>query len=461
MDHGGNVNQRHEVDAIDFAIIIGVVGTGGYIWQRYNNPEAIVMAVMLALFMFIMRYSVTFWSILAYIYENVSNEDVGYVAHGSLAADVLPGIARALPRERPVKSFVTSRQPLLLPPPQNATPPVTRNENVTAPHIKRELVDTTEERNGARVTLRKEIVTRPDGKVVELPRKVTPVTLPEFDFGEDVTPIVTGPELLSSETLLKALDEASHVATIGPTGAGKSTLLRVLCYEAAMHGKNVMILDPHATPDSWPHGLTVIGGGRDYNKISEALELIYCKMHSRYNELSIGKVKEREHPAIYIICDEWRAIVQNIPDAGKKLGAIITEARKVNLKIVLGGHSPYLKGLGLEDSAIRESLMLCFLRTKNNERWAEIDGKNYSLPTPLPGEMFGSGEAGSHFQAASIPEKRPARAPEADKKIIQIRELLRQKKSQRDIIKEVWGVDGGNGYIKAAAELSEIIAGLV
>lgn len=449
MVPGGNVNQSHDVDAIDFAIIIGVVGTGGWVWQRYNNPEAMVLATIFALFLFVVRYSTWFWQLLAYIYENTTDDDVGCVSCNSLMADVIPGIARALPPERPVKSF-TQRQPKLLPPPQDATQPV------TAPHIKRESRDVTEEGNGQPIVLRKEVVTRPDGRVAELPRVVTP--LPEqarFDF-ENITPDVTGVKILSSDLLLKALGAAPHVAIIGATGAGKSTLLRNLCYSAALRHERVMILDPHATPVSWPRSISVVGGGRNYDKIAEALEYVYLTMHKRYNELSSGAVAECTHEPIYIVCDEWRAIVQNIADAGKKLGAIITEARKVNIKIVLGGHSPYLKGLGLEDSAVRESLLLCFLRAKDEERWAEIDAARYRLVAPLPESAFASAvpvqpvvpPAETGFSEKSLPEevvqpvlknsKWPSDLPN-DSLARLIRGLIDDGKSYNDICKMMGG----------------------
>lgn len=458
-----SANQRHDVDSIDFAIIIGVVGTGGWIWQRYEKPEAIVVTTLLALVLFVMRYSATFWQLLAYLYENTSNEDVGYVARGSLMADVIPGIARALPQERPVKSFVTTQQPRLLPPPKD----VTSSETVIAPHVSRKPVDVTETRStGERVMLRKEVVTLPNGRTVDLPREVTELPiLPEFDFGSNA-PAVAGPALLSSEALLKVLGEASHISVTGPTKAGKTTFLSVLCYGAMRDRKNVLVLDPHATPGKWPTQARVIGAGRNYPAIEAALKKLEKLMQDRYNEMAIGLKQEGEHDPIFVIADEWRAIIGEIKTAGKLLSTLICEARKARISICLGAHSHFLTGLGLEDSAIRGSLEICHLKIEDGRRHAEINGKKYNLPEPLPRELFSISK--NHAEMDPEMGKRTSEMGSGsagngeteDSKKEKVHELLRQKIGIRDIIRQVWGVDSGNSYYKAAGELSGILAEL-
>lgn len=464
-----SANQRHDVDSIDFAIIIGVVGTGGWIWQRYEKPEAIVVTTLLALVLFVMRYSATFWQLLAYLYENTSNEDVGYVARGSLMADVIPGIARALPQERPVKSFVTTQQPRLLPPPKD----ITSGETVTAPHVSRKPVDVTETRStGERVMLRKEVVTLPGGRTVDLPREVTPVSLPELDLPVISQPKKGTPPLQPVEQLLMAVDSVFHLAVIGDTGTGKTVFLNNLCYRAMQQHKQVVILDPHATPNKWPKGALVIGAGLAYGPIGEMLLKIESAMRRRYSELATGTVQEGDHPYIYVFADEWYGIVKSVEGGGDILGTLICEARKVNIKVILGSQSGYLTALGLEDSAIRDSLKKCTLRKRGDSRYAEFEGASYLLPRPLPRGLFEnpqrkeeirddiSKKAEAADEVELEAETQDVMATLESKREV-IRGLLRQRKSQRDIIKEVWGVDGGNGYIKAAAELTEIISGMV
>jgi hypothetical protein len=50
---------------------------------------------------------------------------------------------------------------------------------------------------------------------------------------------------------------------------------------------------------------------------------------------------------------------------------------------------------------------------------------------------------------------------EVDPRIAQVRELLRQRKGNSEIIAEVWGVTGGRAFKSAAQELTEMIAQLV
>jgi len=65
---------------------------------------------------------------------------------------------------------------------------------------------------------------------------------------------------------------------------------------------------------------------------------------------------------------------------------------------------------------------------------------------------YGSGKA-------RVVEAAPEVALEAlNGRAARIREMIRQKRSQREIIREIWNVEGGRRYVTAAQELSEILA---
>jgi hypothetical protein len=283
------------------------------------------------------------------------------------------------------------------------------------------------------------------------------------------------PTALSGEALLRAVEAAPHAAIIGPTGAGKSTLLAHVVTRALRRGERVTILDPHGTPGKWPDGADVVGAGRSYTIIGGELAAVQDLMIARYEELARGEVREGEHPLVVIVADEWRAIAKNSKGAGDILGALITEARKVRIKVVLGGQSHYLSGLGLDDSAVRESLAICRLSERRGQRVAALDGREFIAPAPLAAEvpLLPNGSAPTSRKYLEVPLTEmevPLAAskgasgkwvlpPALMARVPAVRAALAERKSQNQIVTEVWQIKAsGNAYYKALDELREILA---
>lgn len=142
---------------------------------------------------------------------------------------------------------------------------------------------------------------------------------------------------------LPDIGRQTHILIVGDTGAGKSTLARAV---ATNLPGQVEVLDPHAAPGDWL-GLTVIGMGRDYLSVNNAMKNHLNLMDIRYSQRAHGKA---DFPAFNIICDEFVAIASR-PECDTSTQWFIglgCEARKVNMRLVLMTQSDDVKSLDIE-----------------------------------------------------------------------------------------------------------------
>lgn len=89
---------------------------------------------------------------------------------------------------------------------------------------------------------------------------------------------------------------------------------------------------------------------------------------------------------------------------------------------------------------------------------AEHSGRyqgTYQGAAAAPAEVAGSGpEVGTEATTSTLPSA-------VNPRVAMVRELLREKRTQTEIINQVWGASGGRAYQAAADELREILAALV
>jgi hypothetical protein len=147
--------------------------------------------------------------------------------------------------------------------------------------------------------------------------------------------------------LLSHLDREQAILVHGAKDTGKTTLLKHLM----VRRPSCLILDPHGAPGKWPNCL-MIGAGRDYEAIGDALAGLTDLMNARYREIGAGLVREGEHEKVTLLIDEYRGIVQNVSKSGKAITTLLTEARKVQIDMVLVSHSRLVKALGLAGRVI-------------------------------------------------------------------------------------------------------------
>jgi hypothetical protein len=204
--------------------------------------------------------------------------------------------------------------------------------------------------------------------------------------------------LLVTDWLPKAVD-AYHLMLAAETGGGKSTTAKAILAERLRDGDEVFVIDPHFQVGNW-FDLPAVGGGRNYDDVACGLRAVQAEMNSRYEEYNAGKKEFRrltvlidEVPAIYEqLADKWK-------DFAKQLGS---EARKVNISIVLLTQSPLVQDIGvntsmqrnfrriaLDAACIRKMLSNDELDKKRREELAVLmSGREWPATMELNGQVW-------------------------------------------------------------------------
>lgn len=185
--------------------------------------------------------------------------------------------------------------------------------------------------------------------------------------------------------LRRLLDvEFIHLLVVGPSGAGKTTALCHLIDNAPVNAI-IFALDPHAQFNEWPARVgRIIGDGRNYGEIDKALAMLIGIMDRRYNGLE--PVTQR----ILIVADEWLSILDKCPNAEKFFTEIGSEARKVNMSLIISSISATVDDLAVS-AAIRDNLAQLTLsrtlkeRNQGELKWSKRDIELVELPGPYRG----------------------------------------------------------------------------
>lgn len=173
----------------------------------------------------------------------------------------------------------------------------------------------------------------------------------------------------------QSISTAPHLFLLGSTGDGKTTLARWLL--TLLPGAT-LVLDPHDEPDKWS-GLQVVGTGRDFAGIADALGSVYALMLLRFEELAAGV---KDFPVINLVIDEFPAIAAKSSESSEAakivMPALLREARKVGIRVILLAQGSEVKTLGCEgEGSIRDQLQ--FVRLG---KFAKAHAKRQGLPLP-------------------------------------------------------------------------------
>lgn len=246
-----------------------------------------------------------------------------------------------------------------------------------------------------------------------------------------------------------------HLLVVGPSGSGKTT---VLCHLIDNAPSNTVIyaLDPHAQFNEWPNRVNeIVGNGRNYQAINSKLDSLISTMDKRYNGTETTSQK------ILIVADEWLGILDKCPNAKDFFNTIGSEARKVNMSLVISSISATVDDLDVS-GAIRDNLaQLTLSRTLKAQNLGEIKwSKKDTELVELPGKYYpkyqlpARVETVEEFEALPILDDGPkAFAPSSEE--LKCYELHLQGASLRKISTEVYGSVGGRQVEEVKQVLSK------
>ena len=257
-----------------------------------------------------------------------------------------------------------------------------------------------------------------------------------------------------------------HMLIVGPTNSGKTTVANWLI-ENEVHDAAIYVLDPHNKFNVWPGRVSeIIGTGRNYAAIDAQLLELIGEMDRRYNSDSL------RFGRILIVCDEWLSVLENCPSAGRFFDTIGSEARKVNMSLIISTTSATADDLNCT-AATRDNLVqLTLNRTLKDMNQGELKWSRRDTEiVELPG-LYSRGQ-GSGF-GVSFPDPTPQIlppvvlepfpeldpgpvAPTPTAKELRICELWDEGgRSQRAIYREVYGKEPGGGR-QLNDEITEVL----
>lgn len=238
--------------------------------------------------------------------------------------------------------------------------------------------------------------------------------------------------------LLSHMQGVRRALIVGNPDAGKTTLLKHVIVQR-LPLSQVIVIDPHSGPDTWP--CEVIGRGSDHRAIEKALDGFLALMIRRYREIGAGDVPEGKHRRITLIIDEWLSIVGECQNASRVIIRLISEARKAGLDVFVGSQSERVRSLGLDGRGdLREGLEIIKLNYSqwSGERSATIQIGDEVVPAILPGEFDNGVWRVEKPERVMLPEVEPS---EEEQRIIDMHEA---GESVSTIAEAIYGYKGGN-----------------
>jgi hypothetical protein len=196
----------------------------------------------------------------------------------------------------------------------------------------------------------------------ERPMPIAPRLSPAPTAVKVIAPAPAPTPAIGFQETFAHLQRAIHLMIVGPTNAGKSTAAMAVLYGRYRANEKIIILDPHADPDTWG-GLFVVGAGRDYQAIDEAMDHLLAEMSDRYQRKANRDI---EYPAITVFIDEWPSIQLHCKKtAARFMPEMAQEARKVNIRLVILTQSDQVESLGIQGKGdVRENFTMLLLGTK-------------------------------------------------------------------------------------------------
>jgi len=175
------------------------------------------------------------------------------------------------------------------------------------------------------------------------------------------------PKEIPVPKLLPAIEPLDRIAIFGGMGCGKSELLKHLASSRSTRA-DVIIIDSHAAPNTWPVG-RVVGMGRDYSEIEAFLNAIMQELNNRYTQLSQGFTG---FSPICIIIDEMTVLNQFV-DASEIFKSLLCECRKVAIQMIVAGQSDRVRSLGIQGNGdLKQAFEAVVYLEKNGDYYGNV-----------------------------------------------------------------------------------------
>ncbi|QTA83884.1 p-loop domain-containing protein [Desulfonema limicola] len=179
--------------------------------------------------------------------------------------------------------------------------------------------------------------------------------------------------------VIPAIAKSLVLVLLGSQGTGKTTLLCHLI-DARSDGQAI-IIDPHGYPGKY-NGHEITGAGRNYSACDDCMQWLMDEVNRRYKDYY-----NKQYKMLYVYIDEATLLKKNCGSFQSFMEIMLTESRKVNIRLTLCLHSRRAKFLGLDGAMdLAEGINWLNLKHENGKRWGELEtdrgNVSYSLPGP-------------------------------------------------------------------------------
>jgi hypothetical protein len=265
----------------------------------------------------------------------------------------------------------------------------------------------------------------------------------------------------------------------GLQGTGKSWTAAFILCQSRILGAEIWCIDPHAhSQDSLYNRVKPILT-RPVAVIVEEIEMMAAQLNQEITDrVNTGK----ETPQIVLVIDEWSYLVytQGATELHKLLSRIATAGRKHGVFAMIIAHKWTVKEMGGNSRSLLSAFYLHRMRkdearvmTNLTELPGDLlqlgDGEAYlldhsgvlqrvSIPRMTNQDVIDVGEKMTTRNDCSLVEPKVKTVTAREQKVV---ELLKEGKSMSTIVKEVWGVSGGEAYKEASKELRIILLDLI